>query len=165
MAKKKIKQLDRFRISLAIVDVGGIIAFLAFFRAEILIYLLVFNVLVILVDSVRRGLIVRKEGETMVEEEEVEELEEDIPVDPLTGNRAAMAEYTPSTRKAEPVRIAGMSPAFAKKEAEEPAEKEAFAIRPVFAKKEKEIVEEPEVRKREPDNRDEVEKILEDWAS
>lgn len=73
------RQLDRFKFSLAIVDVLGIIAFFWTSQWVILVYLALFNFLIILVDVIRRGMVVRPETEPAP-------LPDEIPVDPVTGN-------------------------------------------------------------------------------
>ena len=77
--------LDRFKVALAIVDAGGLIIFFVTLATgsvnpAILIYLLVFNILVILTDTLRKGLIVHKPGEP------VPDLSDDVPINPVTGN-------------------------------------------------------------------------------
>lgn len=73
---------DQFKLALAVVDIGSIVAFFLTFNPVILIYLLVFNLLVVLTDTLRKGMIVHKRGEPMVD------LPDMIPVNPLTGNKA-----------------------------------------------------------------------------
>ena len=78
--------LDQFKLALAIVDVGGIVAFFVTFangsaNPAILIYLLVFNILAMLTDTLRKGLVVHKPDGP------VPDLSDHIPINPVTGNR------------------------------------------------------------------------------
>lgn len=151
MVKKKVRQLDRFRVSLAIVDGIGIIAFLITFIPVILIYLLVFNIVVILVDTIRKGMSVRKPGETVVEEEPVE-LPDEMAVDPETGNLIEEPTHTNQPEE----RTAAAAPKW-----------EPPKIKPVMEAKK-----EPSYEKREEKEKDgfrqkedEVEDVLREWAS
>lgn len=74
------RQLDRFKLSLAIIDVVGVLAFFISMNWLILVYLALFNCLIILIDVVRRGMIVHKP------QPDTPTLPDDIPIDPETGN-------------------------------------------------------------------------------
>ena len=73
------RQLDRFKLSLAVVDVVGIITFFWTGQWLILVYLALFNFLIMLIDVIRRGMIVHNA-------ESQPALPDEIPVDPDTGN-------------------------------------------------------------------------------
>ena len=96
-----MKKLDRFRLSLAVVDVVGISWFLLTFDPIILLYLLLFNIVVILIDTLRRGLIVKKKQE----EVPIEEFEDEIPIDPITGNRIVTPKVKSEIRPVPRLRI------------------------------------------------------------
>lgn len=73
------RQLDRFKLSLAVVDVLGVITFFWTGQWLILVYLALFNFLIILIDVTRRGMVVHNTETQHV-------LPDEFPVDPETGN-------------------------------------------------------------------------------
>lgn len=74
------RQIDRFKLSLAIVDVLGIIAFFWTSQWVILVYLTLFNFLIILIDVIRKGMVVRPVTDLG------SQMPDELPVDPETGN-------------------------------------------------------------------------------
>ena len=150
------RQLDRFKLSLAVVDVLGIIAFFWTAQWLILVYLALFNFLIIFIDVLRRGMVVHPKHDAP-------QLPDDIPIDPDTGNLYTGGFSAPVTPQPKPVatstaastlRNVPSTTPFARK-AEDPfagVEREVASPRPTPA-----TAKDPQ--------RQEIENVLEEWGS
>lgn len=156
------RQLDRFKLSLAVVDVLGILTFFWTANWIILVYLALFNFLIILIDVVRRGMVVHPT-------EEKSTLPDDIPIDPDTGNMylGGIEEKPQPTpvRKAEPapasrgVRNVPSAVPFNRR-TENPFE--GVEAEPAARETPKSIL--PKSDKRDPE-REDIERTLEEWGA
>ncbi len=156
------RQLDRFKLSLAVVDVLGILVFFWTANWIILVYLALFNFLIILIDVVRRGMVVRPAEERV-------NLPDDLPIDPETGNMSLGGiEEKPQPapiRKAEPaptprgVRNVPSSIPFQRR-TENPFE--GADAEPAAREPSKSAL--PKSEKHDPE-REDIERTLEEWGA